>query len=222
MNLITGTQKYRLVGPVMILGLAILLTACSGGVTEEDLDAVRGDLQTAQDQVRQLQAEILVVSQSAEVGFDHVSSVASLASASGSMSDLAATYDDKNLVREWLVNGNWSLNCPGACAEVQSDQIDFRMGFSMFRAEPEKMGESSHGHTFWGFESTGVKVLPGEGKESLEIKGNITGSGPISSGGITIMLEKKDNGHFTFSFKLDDGNVLTSTVGGVVLASKGS
>ena len=199
----------------MILGLFVLLSACGSGVSEEDLEAVKGDLQTAQNELQRLQTEVLI-------GFDQVSSVAELATARGSMSDRAATYDDVNQDREWLIIGEWSLNCSEACAEAPIDQIDFDMGFSMFRAEVGEMGKSSHGHTFWGFESTGVTVLAGDGKETLELKGAITGSGGISTDGITIKLEKKDNGHFTFSFQLDDGNVLTSEVGGVVLESRAS
>ncbi len=222
MNLISGTRTHKIAGLAMILGLSILLSACGSGVSEEDLEAVKGDLQTAQNELQRLQTEVLTMSQRAEVGFDQVSSLAELATARGSMSDRAATYDDKNLDREWLLIGDWSLNCSEACAEAPIDQIDFGMAFSMFRAEVGEMGNSSHGHTFWGFEATGVKVLPGDGKETLELKGDITGSGGLSTDGITIKLEKKDKGHFTFSFQLDDWNVLRSQVGGVVLESKTS
>ena len=92
------------------------------------------------------------------------------------------------------------------------------MAFAMVRPD----GKSSHGHTSWGFESSGVKVVPGDKLEALEIKGNITGSGGISTGGITVKLEKKDVGHFTIFFKLDDGNVFKTEVGGAVLESNGS
>ena len=96
------------------------------------------------------------------------------------------------------------------------------MAFAMVRAEVEEAGKTSHGHTFWDWEATSVEVVPGDGKESLEIKGTITGSGPLKTTGITIKLVKADNGHFTFFFKFDEGSVLTTEMGGGVLESSGS
>jgi len=78
-----------------------------------------------------------------------------------------------------------------ACADTPAEHVDFGIGISMFRAEVDQMGNSSHGHNLWGFESTGVTIVPGQGEETLEIAGDITGFGPISTDGITVKLEKK-------------------------------
>ncbi len=155
-------------------------------------------------------------------GFDQVSAIGDLATARGVVYDWSQTWDEKNDTRNWLTNGQWSLNCQVACAKAKPEQIEFDMAFAMVRAEVEQAGKSSHGHTFWGFEATSVLVVPGDEQETLEIKGTITGSGPLKTGGITIKLVKKDNGHFTFFFKLDEGSPLQTEVGGGVLESKGS
>jgi len=218
MDSIQVRKAYLLPGLAILLGLTVLLIGCGGGVSAADFQAVKGELLTAQTQVRDLQSDVLILSQDAAAGFGQVSSVADLTSARGVIYDYAETWDPKNDTREWLVNGEWSLNCQVACATAKPEQVEFNMAFAMVRPD----GKSSHGHTFWGFESSGVEVVPGDKLEALEIKGTITGSGPISTGGITVRLEKKDVGHFTFFFKLDDGSVLQTEVGGAVLASNGS
>ena len=194
------------------------MIGCGGGVSAAEFQAVKGELQTARTQMQGLQNEILTLSQDAPAGFGQVSSVADLTSARGVVYDYAETWDEKNGTREWLVNGEWSLDCQVACATAKPEQVQFDMAFAMVRPD----GKSSHGHTWWGFESSGVKVVPGDKQEALEIKGTITGSGPISTGGITLKLVKKDVGHFSFFFQLDDGNVLNTEVGGAVLESNGS
>ncbi len=221
MNAIPGGKGYKLTGLVVLLGLSVLLIACSSGVSSEEFEAIEGELQAAQIQVQGLQSEVLTLSQDAKIEFGQVSSVADLTSARGVLSDSAVTWDEKNGTREWLLSGEWALNCSLACATASPEQVEFGMAFSMFRGEAAEIGKSSHGHTFWVFESTGVDVMPGDGNEALQVKGIITGSGGISTDGITVKLVKKDNGHFTFSFQLDEGNVLTSEVGGAVLESKG-
>ena len=218
MNSIDVGKGNKLTGLVILLGLSVLLIACGGGVSAEEITAVKGEVQTAQTQVRDLQNEVRTLSQAAEVGLGQVSSVADLTSARGVVYDYAETWDPKNDTREWLVNDEWSLNCQVACAKAKPEEVEFDMAFAMVRPD----GKSSHGHTWWGFEANGVEVVPGDKQEALEIKGTITGSGPISTGGITVKLVKKDVGHFTFFFKLDDGNVLTTEVGGAVLESNGS
>ena len=154
-------------------------------------------------------------------GFDQVSAIGDLATARGVVYDWSQTWDEKNDTRNWLTNGEWSLNCQVACAQAKPEQIQYAMAFAMVRAEVEQAGKSSHGHTFWDFEATSVEVVPGDKQETLEIKGTITGSGPLKTGGITIKLVKKDNGHFTFFFKLDEGSPLKTEVGGGVLESSG-
>ena len=155
------------------------------------------------------------------VSFDQVSAIGDLATARGVVHDWAQTWDEKNDTRSWIINGEWSLNCEVACAKAKPEQVEYDMEFAMVRAEVEEAGKSSHGHTVWDWEATSVEVVPGDGKETLEIKGTITGSGPLKTSGITIKLVKADNGHFTFFFKLDEGNVLITEVGGGVLESSG-
>ena len=155
-------------------------------------------------------------------GFDQVTAISDLATARGVVYDWGQTWDEKNDTRNWLINGEWSLNCSVACAKAKPEQVDYEMAFAMVRSEVDEAGKSSHGHTFWGFEATSVEVVPGDKQETLEIKGTITGSGPLKTGGITIKLVKKDNGHFTSFFKLDEGSPLQTEVGGGVLESSGS
>ena len=155
-------------------------------------------------------------------GFDQVDAIGELAMARGVVYDWGQTFDEKNKTRNWLASGEWSLNCEVACAEAKPEQINYSMGFAMVRAEVEEAGKSSHGHTFWDWEATSAEVVPGDGKETLEIKGTITGSGPLKTSGITIRLVKADNGHFTYFFKFDEGSVLTTEIGGGVLESSGS
>ena len=155
-------------------------------------------------------------------GFDQVPAVEDLATARGVVYDWSQTYDEKNKTRNWLASGEWSLNCQVACAKAKPEQIKYDMAFAMVRAEVAEAGKSSHGHTFWDWEATSVEVVPGDKKETLEIKGKITGSGPLKTSGITIKLVKADNGHFTFFFKFDEGSVLTTEMGGGVLESSGS
>ena len=218
MNSMHVGKGYKLTGLAILLGLSVLVIGCGGGVSADDFLAVKGELQTAQTQMQGLQSELLTLSQEAPSGFGQVASVADLASARGVLYDYAETWDEKNDTREWLINGEWSLDCQIPCTKANPEQVKFDMAFAMVRPD----GKSSHGHTFWGFESSGVKVVPGDKLEALEIKGNIIGSGGISTGGITVKLEKKDVGHFTIFFKLDDGNVLKTEVGGAVLESNGS
>ena len=142
--------------------------------------------------------------------------------ARGVVYDWGQTWDEKNDTRSWLMSGEWSLDCQVACVQAKPEQVDFGMAFAMLRAEVEKAGEHSHSHSFWGFEATSVEVVPGDKQETLEIKGPITGAGALKTDGITIKLVKKDNCLFTFFFKLDEGNLLTTEVGGGVLESRGS
>ena len=151
-------------------------------------------------------------------GYSEVSSVEELAKARGVVHDWAETSQPAPTgIRDWIIGGEWTLNCHQACAQAKLRNIDFDMGFAMYRPD----GASSHGHTFWDFSATSVEVVEAGSTTSLVIEGTITGSGPIGTDGITIKLAKNSNGHFTFFFKLDDGNVLTTEVGGVVVESSG-
>ena len=154
--------------------------------------------------------------------FAQVAAVGDLAMARGVVYDWSQTWDEKNKTRNWLTSGEWSLTCEVACVDAKPEQIKYEMAFAMVRAEVDEAGKSSHGHTFWDWKATSVEVIPGDKKETLEIKGTITGSGPIKTDGITIKLVKADNGHFTFFFDMDEGNIITTEIGGGVLESSGS
>ena len=47
-----GVKAYKLTGLVLIFGLSLLLIACGGGVSAEEFEAVKGELQTAQTQAQ--------------------------------------------------------------------------------------------------------------------------------------------------------------------------
>lgn len=156
-------------------------------------------------------------------GYSEASSVEGLKSARGVVYDWANTWDAKNGNRDWLISGEWTLNCQTACTKAKPHQIEFDMGFAMMRESVKEEGNSSHGHTFWNFSATDVNVVETDSTTSLVIDGMIAGSGPIG-GAITIKLVKHVNGHFTFFFELSDpppGNIITTTVGGAVVESKG-
>ena len=89
----------------------------------------------------------------------------------------------------------------------------------MALAMARPLGASSHGHTLWDFSANSVEVVEAGSTTSLVIEGTITGSGHIGTDGITIILAKNSNGHFTFFFKMDNGNIITTEVGGVVVES---
>ena len=190
---------------VLLLMIIILGTACSGQAGAAGPAGSQGPAGPA-----------------GFAGFDQVSAVGDLSTARGVVHDWAQTWDEKNDTRSWFINGEWSLNCQVPCAEAKPEQVEYEMAFAMVRSEVDEAGKSSHGHTFWDFEATSLEVMPGDNQDTLEIKGTITGSGPLSTGGITIKLVKKDNGHFTSFFKLDEGSPLQTEVGGGVLESKGS
>ena len=151
-------------------------------------------------------------------GYSEVSSVEELAKARGVVHDWAETSQPAPTgIRDWIIGGEWALNCHQACAQAKLRNIDFDMAFAMARP----LGASSHGHTFWDFLATSVEVVEAGSTTSLVIEGTITGSGHIGTDGITIILAKNSNGHFTFFFKMDNGNSITTEVDGVVVESSG-
>ena len=152
-------------------------------------------------------------------GYDEPLHIQELQSARGLVYDWAETFDSVNEERDWMISGEWTLNCQTACAKAQLHEIDFDMGFAMLRESVKSEGNTSHGHTFWGFSATNVEVVEAETTTSLVINGTITGSGPLLTDDITIRLVKNVNGHFAFFFKLSD--FITTEVGGVVVESKG-
>lgn len=149
--------------------------------------------------------------------YDKVSSVKDLATARGVVGDWAQTKDG----REWFINGEWTLNCHGPCVNAKLQNIDFDMAYAMYRADLAAEANQSHGHPFRDFSASNVHVSEDAIATTLTIQGTITGSGGIGTDGITIKLVKNTNGHFTFFFKMDDGNVFATEAGGIVVESKG-
>ena len=78
MNSITIVKGYKVTGLVILLGLSVLLIGCGGGVSAEEIQAVKGELLAAQDQMQGLQNAALTLSLGAASGFGQVSSVADL------------------------------------------------------------------------------------------------------------------------------------------------
>ena len=149
-------------------------------------------------------------------GFQDAGSLEGLESARGVVADWAQTYDTTNGPRDWILDGEWVLDCHTACTAANLTQIDFDMAFAMYRESVKDEANNSHGHPFWDFSATSVTLAD----DTLTINGNITGSGEIGEVGITIKLRKHSN-HFTFSFFIDDDNSLATEVSGAVVESKG-
>lgn len=155
---------------------------------------------------------------------DGMASVRDLIAARGVVGDWARTKDR----REWFINGEWSLDCHDNCIDAEPGDIDFNMAYAMYRSGTDdlkgklqgEVGDQSHGHPFWDFSASSVNVSEDDSASTLTIVGTITGSGGIGTDGITIRLVKKTNGHFTFFFRLDEGNVFATETGGVVVDSK--
>lgn len=153
--------------------------------------------------------------------YDKVSSIHDLATARGVVADWAQTKDG----RDWFISGEWTLNCHGPCVNAKIQNIDFDLAYAMYRAgagtDSFKVGDQSHGHPFWDFSASSVDLSEDAVASTLTIQGTITGSGEIGTDEITIKLVKNTNGHFTFFFKMDDGNAFATEAGGVVVESKG-
>jgi hypothetical protein len=150
--------------------------------------------------------------------YDRVSSVEDLATARGVVADWAQTADG----RVWFINGEWTLDCHGPCVNARLQNINFDLAYAMYRAELPQEANESHGHPFWDFSASSVEVSEDETGSTLTIVGTITGSGEIGTDGITIKLVKHTRGHFTFFFKMDEGNAFATEAGGVVVESKGN
>jgi hypothetical protein len=161
-------------------------------------------------------ASLVVAKGSGE--YDKTSSVENLATARGVVADWAQTKDG----RVWYINGEWTLNCHRPCFNANLQNIDFDLVYAMYRADLAAEDNQSHGHPFWDFSASSVDITEDDVAKTLTIKGTITGSGEIGTDGITIKLVKNTNGHFTFFFKMDEGNAFATEAGGVVVESKGS
>ena len=150
-------------------------------------------------------------------GFDRVSSAESLSEARGVVYDWANTEDG----RDWVISGEWTLDCDDECADADLDDIEFDMAFVMVRAgngvDGSSPGDSSHSHQFAAFSATNVT----QAGDDVTIIGTITGSGPIGTDEITIRLKAIADGNATFFFKMDEGNAIATEVGGAMVESKG-
>ena len=161
-------------------------------------------------------------------GYSEASSVAGLQSARGVVYDWAQTDGPvAGNIRDWMISGEWTLNCHKACAKARLHQIEFDMALAMFldptAPAPGAKGDNSHGHQFSNFSATSATVAG----SVLTILGTIDGSGPLG-GDIIITLRRHaptNPQHFTFSFDLTSpppGNIITTVVSGVVVESNGS
>ena len=170
-------------------------------------------------------------------GYTETSSVEGLQAARGVVYDWANTWDQKwadahsgDGNRDWMISGEWILDCHTACTKAKPHQIDFDMAFAMMRESVKdsvlgnEVENSSHGHQFSNFVAS---ATPTEANGVLTILGTIDGSGPLG-GPIIITLKRHANTnpqHFTFFFELPDHdaatNIITTTVGGVVVESRG-
>ena len=152
--------------------------------------------------------------------------VGELQTARGLVYDWAQTSETVGvtgvLIRDWMISGEWTLDCGNdACKDADPGDIEFDMAIAMIRDSIKAEANSSHGHIFSDFSATSATVAGDE----LTIEGEITGSGPIATDGITIRLRRHGGppnnplDHFTFFFKMDAGNIITTEVGGVVVES---
>lgn len=150
-------------------------------------------------------------------GFDQASSAKGLSGVRGVIYDWANTKDG----RDWVISGEWTLDCRKTCANAKLDRIDFDMAFAMVRAgngvDGSSPGDSSHSHQWSAFSATDVT----QSSDNLTITGMITGTGPPGTDEITIRLVNIANGHATFFFKMADGNAIATEVGGAIIESSG-
>jgi hypothetical protein len=148
--------------------------------------------------------------------FQRAGSLETLKSARGVIADWAQTYDTTNGYRDWIIDGEWILNCHEKCTSANVAKIDFDMAFAMYRESVKEEANNSHGHPFWDFSATNVTLVG----DTLTITGDITGSGEIGEVGIVITL-RQHSSHFTFVFTIEDDNSLATEVSGAVVESKG-
>lgn len=160
--------------------------------------------------------------------YAEASQIGGLTSAKGIVYDRAHTSDTVGGERDWMISGQWTLDCQTACISAQPNEINFDMVLAMFLdpnpGDPGAKGDSSHGHQFSNFAAS---ATPTEEDGALTVLGTISGSGPLG-GPITITLKRhatSDPQHFTFSFELtdhSDSNIITHAISGVVVESYGN
>ena len=61
-------------------------------------------------------------------GFEETGSLQGLKSARGLVADWAQTQDG----RDWVISGEWTLDCKKKCTEAKLSRIDFDMAFTMY------------------------------------------------------------------------------------------
>ena len=158
-------------------------------------------------------------------GYTEASTLQELKTARGVVYDWSLTVQPEadGGTRDWMISGEWALDCLKKCSTVLGatdlNNVDFDMAFAMITDEGFGgiKGNIDHGHQFSNFLAKSVVV---DDNNTIVIVGTIDGSGPIKNVGITITL-KRHGGHFTFFFELDDstGNppIIETVVGGVVV-----
>ena len=153
-------------------------------------------------------------------GYNEAKTVGDLKSARGTVYDWVEVADG----RDFMVNGEWTLDCQTACDEAMPHQIEFDMAFAMIRDSVKAESNSSHGHQWSNFSASSASVSG----DVLTVVGTITGSGPIHDVGITLTVKRHSSPqHFTFLLELSDGPtgdkpIIVTEVGGVVIESKGN
>lgn len=147
--------------------------------------------------------------------FNQAGSAAELKEARGLVYDWTTPAD-------WVVTGEWTLECEEACASASPDEIQFDLTVAMVRSGfvMTSPGAASHSHSFTGFSATGATISG----DNLIITGTITGSGPIGSANITIALNGvSDAGAFSFQLTTTTGAAnphLMGEIGGVIVKSE--
>ena len=149
-----------------------------------------------------------------------VATVADLEYAEGRVADWVKgprSLSDPEIV-EWIVVGDWILDCNDPCIDASLKEIDFSMAMAMFQPQ----GEASHSHQFTKFAATKVdQKTSGPGQvvqaDDLTLEGKINFS-PVGLVDITIELVGVSNGNATFFFTLGAGSPFQDRSGGVVTA----
>ena len=229
MKRLFGSRKHLSIGFFLIVGLMMLGLACTG---DPGVSGATGAAGPSGPAGAQGPAGAAVSAgpqaQSTTGAYAEVSQIRGLTSARGVVYDRAHTSDTTKGERDWMISGQWTLDCQTACVSAQPNEIDFDMTIAMFLdpnpGDPGAKGDSSHGHQFSHFVAS---ATPTEEEGVLTVLGTISGSGPLG-GPITITLKRhaaSDPQHFTFAFELtdhSDSNIITHAISGVVVESFGN
>ena len=125
--------------------------------------------------------------------YEEAGPLETLETASGVVFDWATTWDSASGERDWVISGEWTLDCHQVCDSAANlGDIEFDMAFAMvrdsYKGGRNGKGGQSHGHQFANFTATSTPSVSDDGDE-LTIEGIITGSGPIDTDEITVRLQ---------------------------------